>query len=87
MAGLADYNNDLKESKYQSHQREPLGKPYIRGHQLPTVAKQSEFAFGVPTVSSESSKDVLYPHGREKEERPDVSAMYNKTHGAFGPGE
>ncbi len=29
LAGLADYHNDLKESKYQSHQREPLGKTYL----------------------------------------------------------
>jgi hypothetical protein len=35
LAGLADYNNDLKELQYQSHLREPLGKSYIRGHQLP----------------------------------------------------
>ncbi len=87
LAGLADYHNDLKESKYQSHTREPLGKSYVRGHQLPHVTKQQEFAFGVPTIGSESAKDVLYPKGREKEERPEVSAMYNKTHGAFGPGE
>lgn len=54
---------------------------------MPEVIKEDEFAFGVPTLGSESAKDVLYPAGREKEERPEVSAMYNKTHGAFGPGE
>ena len=51
------------------------------------VSGQQEFSYGVPTIGSESAKDVLYPKGREKEEWPEVSAMYNKTHGAFGPGE
>ena len=41
----------------------------------------------MPTIGSESAKQVLYPQGREKEEKPEVSDMYNKTHGAFGPGE
>lgn len=87
LSGLADFHNDLKEGQYASNVREPLGKSYVRGHQLPGVVESDGFKFGVPTVGSESAKDVLYPKGREKEERPDVSAMYNKTHGAFGPGE
>lgn len=87
LSGLADYHNDLKEGQYHSHKREPLGRGFERGHQLPEETKNPEFAYGVATIGSESAKDVLYPHGREKEERPDVTAMYNKTHGAFGPGE
>ena len=43
MAGLADYNNDLKEGKYQSHQREPLGKSYQRGYNFPDQVKNQEF--------------------------------------------
>lgn len=54
---------------------------------MPQETDQNEFKFGVPTIGSESAKQVLYPQGREKEERPDISNMYNKTHGAFGPGE
>jgi len=87
LSGLADFHNDLKEGQYQSHVREPLGKSYVRGHNLPQVVEEEKFKFGVPTVGSESAKQVLYPHGREKEERPEHSSMYNKTHGAFGPGE
>lgn len=87
LSGLADFNNDLKESQYDSHKREPLGKSYVRGHHLPSVVENAEFKFGVPTVGSESAKDVLYPFGREQEEKQEVARMYNKTHGAFGPGE
>jgi hypothetical protein len=68
MAGLADYNNDLKEGKYQSHQREPLGKSYIRGYNYPDQIKNTEFEFGVATGASENAKDVLYPHDGHREE-------------------
>ena len=87
LSGLADYHNDLKESQYQSNMREPLGASFSRGHKMPDAVINSEFKYGVPTVGSESAKNLVYPHGREKEEKADVSAMYNKTHGAFGPGE
>lgn len=33
--GLADKFNDIKEGHYASSVREPLGKTYIRGHELP----------------------------------------------------
>jgi len=69
LAGLADYNNDLKESKYNSKIKEPLGKSYHRGYKMPEVIKAEEFKFGVPTIGSESAKDVLYPIGGHKEER------------------
>jgi hypothetical protein len=85
LSGLADYHNDLKEGKYASHVREPLGQSYVRGHQLPPVVEDEKFKFGVPTVGSESAKDVLYPAGGEKEEI--CADMYKKTHGTFGPGE
>lgn len=41
----------------------------------------------MPTIGSESAKEVLYPIGGEKEERADIAKMYNKTHGNFAPGE
>jgi hypothetical protein len=43
--------------------------------------------FGVPTIGSESAKEVLYPIDGDKEERPEIARMYNKTHGNFAPGE
>ena len=41
----------------------------------------------MPTIGSESAKDVLYPVGGSMEERTDIAKMYNKTHGNFAPGE
>lgn len=73
LAGLADYKNDLKEGKYNSHIREPLGKSYQRGYNYPDQIKTSDFQFGVPTGASENAKDVLYPYGGHKEERTRVN--------------
>ena len=67
LAGLADYNNDLKEGKYQSHIREPLGKSYQRNYNYPDQVKNQDFQFGVPTGESESAKDVLYPSDGHRE--------------------
>lgn len=55
--------------KYHSHMREPLGKPYERGYQVPGEVNEEKFKYGVATIGSESAKDVLYPAGYEKEER------------------
>ena len=33
--GLADKFNDIKEGKYASNAREPLGKSYVRGYKWP----------------------------------------------------
>ena len=35
LTGMAEKFNDIRESKYSSHVREPLGKTYVRGHELP----------------------------------------------------
>lgn len=87
MAGLAERFNDIKEGKYASMVKEPLGKGFERGYNWPDKTNDNKFKFGVPTVGSESAKDVLYPRGGEKEEKSDIAKMYNKTHGNFAPGE
>lgn len=85
--GLADKFNDIKEAKYASNVREPLGQAFQRNYNWPQPASTNGFKFGVPTVGSESAKEVLYPIGGEMEERQDIAKMYNKTHGNFAPGE
>lgn len=35
LAGLADKFNDIKEDKYASHVREPLGRGYSRQYEWP----------------------------------------------------
>jgi hypothetical protein len=88
LAGLADKFNEIKENKYASNLKEPLGQGYQRGYQWPDkVQNQQEYAFGVQTLNSENAKQVLYPVGGDKEERQDIAKMYNKTHGNFAPGE
>jgi hypothetical protein len=79
LAGLADYNNELKEGKYNSHMREPLGKSYVRGFKMPDQVQKEEFKFGVPTLNSENAKDVLYPHGGHVEDRNRANAPATQT--------
>lgn len=67
LAGLADYNNNLKEGKYNSHIREPLGKSYARGYNMPEQTKEDKFEYGVATLSSENVKDVMYPADGHRE--------------------
>lgn len=42
--------------------KEPLGMSYQRNYNWPDKVSQNQgFAFGVPTIGSENTKDVLYP--------------------------
>ena len=62
LKGLADKFNDIKEGKYASQLREPLGTGYERGYNWPeAVADKGKYQFGVQTMNSENAKDVLYP--------------------------
>jgi hypothetical protein len=89
LAGLADKFNDIKENKYASQMKEPLGQAYQRNYNWPDqkIENPTVYPFGVPTIGSESAKDVLYPKGGDKEEKNDIAKMYTKTHGNFAPGE
>jgi len=87
LAGLADKFNEIKEGKYASHVREPLGMGYSRGYQWPTAAEGGNAVFGVPSTGLENAKDILYPMGGASEDTGAISDMYKKTHGNFQPGE
>ena len=63
LAGLADKFNDIKEDKYASHVREPLGKGYSRQYDWPAQANDGDIKFGVPSTGLESAKDMIYPMG------------------------
>jgi len=82
---FGEYNNDKAESYYASKKMEPLGKSFLRGHQLPEEARDADFSFGIPTGCSESSKNLLYPTQTEDESKH--SGMYTKSHGSYAPGE
>ena len=87
LAGLADKFNDIKENKYASHLREPLGKGFSRQYQWPEKAENGAMKFGVPSQGLENAKDILYAMGGASDEQKDISNMYRKTHGNFQPGE
>lgn len=46
-----------------------MGTSYKRGYNYPNQVKDSTFQFGVPTISSENAKDVLYPSDGHHEAR------------------
>lgn len=87
MTGIAGKFNEIKEAKYASNIREPLFKVYERGYQWPEIVENKEnFPFGVPTVSSDSVKEIVNPE-KPLVNPPEVEQMYKKTHGNFAPGE
>lgn len=88
LAGLADKFNDIKEAKYASHVKEPLGKGFSRQYQWPDKTANGEIQFGVPSQGLESAKEMLYPMGGAHiADDPSTTAMYRKTHGNYAPGE
>lgn len=48
--GVNYFLNLIKEQKYASSRREPLGNSIQRNYIFPEVVKKEEFKFGVPTV-------------------------------------
>jgi hypothetical protein len=85
MDGYAEQKNAQLESIYASHRREPLGKPYNRGHVLPAQTQQQDFSFGVQNSASESAKNLLYPRPDTNEDQ--YSDQYIRSHGSYGAGE
>jgi len=82
--GLEDKFNDIKEFKYASQQREPLGRPINRDYNWPrTISENRNFKFGVKTIEGESAKDILFPAFGAREEKPEIAKMYEKTHRNF----
>jgi hypothetical protein len=60
---------------YRSVKREPLGKPYVRGHSKP---EDPDFAFGVASASSEAAKSLLFPV--DSVDTPEAQEQYKKSH-------
>lgn len=51
-SGINHFQNQLKESKYHSLKREPLGHPIIRDYKFPEQVTDENFKFGLPTKGS-----------------------------------
>jgi len=85
---LIGKNVEKKEGIYLSHKREPLGKPYIRGHDLPGEFSSGVVGFGRPTpqdVAGTQSKHLLHPDERLVPEAE--RQLYVKSHANYDPGE
>ena len=85
---LIEKATEKKEAIYLSHKREPLGKPYVRGHVIPEGLKKGEQGFGRPTpqdVAGDQSKALLHPPERIVPE--DERQLYVKSHSNYDPGE
>jgi len=80
--GVAEYKNFVAEQIYDSVKREPLGKPYNRGHDV----KMHPLGFGVPSGEPVDSKKILYPTEMAPTEEAH-RVMYRKTHNNYLPGE
>lgn len=73
------------EANYASHKREPLGKSYVRGFNLPQHMQKPEFAFGISGTFGESAKELLYPTTTLNSKQD--TDMYKRSHGSVAPGE
>ena len=83
---LIETTTAKKEAIYLSHKREPLGKAYMRGHQLPTELLGD--GFGRPTpqdVAGDQTKELLHP--RERIVPQPEHRLYVKSHANSDPGE
>lgn len=82
LVGVAEYKNSCKEQIYDSLKREPLGKPYNRGHEL----QMHPDGFGVKSGEPVNSKKIIYPTDNP---HPDEASriQYRKTHNNYHPGE
>lgn len=80
--GIDEYKHGIKEKVYESNKREPLGQPYIRGHQLQMLPEGFGNASGVPV----DSKKVIFPVENEADGE-DVKALYRRSHNHYQPGE
>lgn len=58
-----------------------------RDYQWPTQANQGKIAFGLPSKELANAKEIIYPAGGARDEKPDTLEMYKRTHGNFGAGE
>lgn len=80
--GVAEYKNSCAEAIYESNKKEPIGKPYIRGHELQMLPEGFGLHSGVP----QDAKKVIFPIDQEPTTE-EARQMYKKTHNNYQPGE
>ena len=61
--GMQDKFNDIKEGKYASKVKEPLGHGFERGYNWPDKTNGGNIEFGLPAQGLDNAKEMLYPLG------------------------
>uniref|UniRef100_A0A0G4I4K9 EFHB C-terminal EF-hand domain-containing protein n=1 Tax=Chromera velia CCMP2878 TaxID=1169474 RepID=A0A0G4I4K9_9ALVE len=87
--GRQAYMQARGEKIYHSSTREPLGRGYERGHELPATVKEPAFpGFGIKQGPDEFdlAKKAIFPRGVEPESE-DVRQQYIRSHSQWAPGE
>lgn len=86
--GVAEYIATKKESVYYTNVREPLGRPWCRGHKLPDKVLRPEFkGFGnASLMSAFGTKELVFPRDVQPDS-DETKELYKKTHQSYGPGE
>ncbi len=84
---LTAFVEQRKESVYKTQKREPLGKPYVRGHDFSTLGEER-----LLSSTSDSAKAVIYSSAQASsalscEEQERVRAQYKLSHKSYEPGE
>lgn len=87
LSGLTEFANKLKEDKYASAIREPLGQTLTRNYQMPGTVYDPNFKFGVETIKSESAYTLIHPPEGRTAEDEKTRQMYYKSHGVTEAGE
>eukprot|EP00434_Breviolum_minutum_P040105 symbB.v1.2.035633.t1/scaffold4575.1/size37795/1 len=82
LLGVAAYQNEVAESVYESTKKEPLGKPWSRGHALKMLPE----GFGKPSGVPQDGKEVIYAI-HQKPDKEEHRLLYKYTHKNFSPGE
>lgn len=77
--------NSRAEEVYASKKMEPLGRSIVRGHVLPEITKDSNFAFGKdPKTEDPDAKELIYPATNYDDSH---HKQYIRSHNAYHPGE
>lgn len=76
--GLADKFNEIKESQYATHKKEPLGRGLTRDYEWPTAVKENtsannDFAFGITSNQCDKAKDLIFPARGANNEKPEYA--------------
>ena len=87
LQGFNEFANEMKEKRYASTRREPLGETISRDYTYPVAVTQGDFKFGVPTKVSEPAKEVLFPAKGSLENGEKEEVMYFKSHGSTQAGQ